>query len=278
MYIPFNFISTEGSLDATGGNVQTFSSGGINYKSHEWNLGEQNATHSFTVNSGITNQAQILVVGAGGGYGGGDFSDPDYFPPGGGGGEAIISSSLRLVGGTSYEIILGSMGTDSYGTGPGTNGGNASINGPSISETALGGGGGGGVIFGSRDGLSGGSGGGAGTTGGGAGSNGSAGAGARGGDGGSATTCPPNFRGGAGGGATGNASGNDPGPGLSTTMRIGVIEYYAHGGVPGIASIPYCSADTFPPGFFTARAGHGNSYAGIETSFSTACVIITYPI
>jgi hypothetical protein len=272
MYIPFSFTTTQGKISATGGTEVTFTSGGIEYKSHTFQALQ---TSSFSVISGITSEAKILIVGAGGGSGGQDFADPDYYPAGGGGGQVIASSSVSLKGGETYEIVVSAAGTQSTSTAAGGNGGLSYIVGPAISSSAYGGGGGGAV---DGNGLDGGCGGGAGvnkTT---ATSPGTAIHGAFGNNGGQETACPEPApaanRGGAGGGAGGAGSNNNPGAGFETTIRNGTTEYVAHGGAPGIPGT-ICSYSSLPTGWSTALAGRGGSLGGPFAQ--VGIVIITYP-
>lgn len=272
MYLPFSFITTQGKINATGGTEATFTSGGIEYKSHTF---QSIATSSFSVLSGITSEAKILIVGAGGGSGGYDFSDPDYYPAGGGGGQVIASSSVSLKGGETYEIVVGAAGSNSSGTGDGTNGNLSYIVGPAVSSSAFGGGGGGGV---DSNGLDGGCGGGAGVNKTSGTSPGTAIHGAFGTNGGQETACPEpapaTNRGGAGGGAGGAASNENPGAGFETTIRNGTTEYVAHGGAPGIPGT-ICSYSSLPTGWSTALAGRGGSFSG--TFGQAGIVVITYP-
>ena len=273
MYIPFSFTTTQGKINASGGTEVTFTSGGIEYKSHTFN---SIATSSFSVISGITSEAKILIVGAGGGSGGYDFSDPDYYPAGGGGGQVIASSSVSLKGGETYEIVVGNIGTNSAGSGAGTNGNISYIVGSAISSSAYGGGGGGAV---DGNGLDGGCGGGAGVQkSGGSTIPGSAIYGAFGTNGGQETLCPEpspaTGRGGAGGGAGGAATNNNPGAGFETTIRNGTTEYVAHGGAPGLPGT-ICSYDTLPTGYTTALAGRGGSF--VSYFAQAGIVVITYP-
>ncbi len=272
MYIPFSFTTTQGKINASGGTELTFTSGGIEYKSHTFN---SLATGSFSVLSGITSEAQILIVGAGGGSGGYDLSNPDYYSAGGGGGQVIASSSVSLKGGETYEIVVGNIGTNSAGSGAGTNGSLSYIVGSAISSSAYGGGGGGAV---DGNGLDGGCGGGAGVNKTSGTVPGTAIYGLYGNNGGSETACPEGppatNRGGAGGGAGGAGSNENPGAGFETTIRNGTTEYVAHGGAPGLPGT-ICSYSSLPTGWSTALAGRGGSFS--STFAQAGIVIITYP-
>lgn len=273
MYIPTAFFSQQG-FSATGGSEQTFISGGVEYKSHTFT--NQVSSETLQVEGLALNTVQVLVVGAGGGAGGYEFPSgtPDYYAAGGGAGQVIYSSSLNLTEGV-YTINIGNRGNDSSDASAGSNGGNSSITGSTINITSYGGGGGGAV---DGNGRNGGSGGGAGVrkissnT-----SPGTAIYGNYGNSGGQESGCSPSFRGGAGGGAGGAGSTNNPGSGYSFTMRTGLTEWVAHGGAPGLGSIPLCSYSTLPTGFSNALGGQGSS-GGAFGAIRKGIVIITYPI
>ena len=108
--------------------------------------GSYSKIHTFTGNGTIlftgSKAVQILIVGGGGGGGGNTTSDGH----GGGGGGGVAVGSLTLARNITYTIAVGNGGIGSSGA-AGTNGGNSSITGGSISEIAYGGGFGG-TIYG----------------------------------------------------------------------------------------------------------------------------------
>ena len=112
----------------SGGNTITISS---NNRIHTFTTV---GTQTFTVPSGLTIQAQILIVGGGGGAG--------YDGGGGGGGGGVIYYSNVSIPAGSYTVTVGGGGAAATGNATnGVNGGNSSISGLGLS-TALGGAGG----------------------------------------------------------------------------------------------------------------------------------------
>jgi hypothetical protein len=110
-------------ISASGGTIGTFTSGSDTYQYHTFtNSG------TFTVITGFTNTAQVLVVGGGAGspYGG-------YYNNGGGGGGANYSQSVSLVSG-SYTITVGNGGAIN------SNGNSSEFSGSGLSIAAGGGG------------------------------------------------------------------------------------------------------------------------------------------
>jgi hypothetical protein len=138
----FSAASTT-AISSSGGTIGYFVSGGITYKYHDFTTV---GTASLTVQSGFTNEAQILVV-AGGGAGG--RSTNFSVGPGGGGGGIISRSNITLVPNT-YSIVVGAGGkpwtvTSSIGSAEGGrsnpgNGGNSQF---TPTWVAIGGGAGG---------------------------------------------------------------------------------------------------------------------------------------
>jgi len=117
---------------------------------------------TFTLSNGPAQVEYAIVAGGGGGgsigriFAQSGFPSPPQGPGGaGGGGGLLISSSTFAPGNYSVQVGGGGAGgpaspgpgfawpTDA---GPGSNGGNSSISGPSGTFTAIGGGGGGGII------------------------------------------------------------------------------------------------------------------------------------
>jgi hypothetical protein len=149
----FDFtVNNTTPITATGGRVGRFVSGGIEYQYHDFTT-----SGTLSVQSGFTNQAQILVV-AGGGAGGQN--------AGGGGGGIIYRNNITLTQ-NNYTAQVGSGGTPfSNGSGgvfvPSTNGGNSQF---TPTWVAIGGGKAGyysrSITIGTNNGSSGGSGGGA---------------------------------------------------------------------------------------------------------------------
>ena len=225
MYAPFSYLqqSVVGSApavlpDITGGTVNTFTSGGITYRSHKFT-----GDGTLVVNSlGTLSTVQLLVVAGGGAGGFGNTSG------GGGAGGYILSSSYSLTVGT-INVRVGAGGaanTNQFGTGsPGNLSGFFNV-------TASGGGGGAG------DGVTialgaGGSGGGNGVN-----SSASPGAGIFGqGFSGSRGILAPPYPAGGGGGAN-NAGGtgsylNAGGSGSFNSLELGTAQSYAGGGFGG---------------------------------------------
>jgi hypothetical protein len=137
-------------IAATGGRVGRFVSGGIEYQYHDFTT-----SGTLAVQSGFTNEAQILVV-AGGGAGGQN--------AGGGGGGIIYRNNITLTQ-NNYTAQVGSGGTP-FSNGPSvfvpsTNGGNSQF---TPTWVAIGGGKAGyysrSITIGTNNGSSGGSGGG----------------------------------------------------------------------------------------------------------------------
>jgi hypothetical protein len=168
MFLESTLVYTN-AFSASGGTVSTFTSGSDTYVYHTF-------TNSGTLNvtTGVTNTAQVLVVGGGAG-------SPEaggFFNVGGGGGGANYSQSVTLTSG-SYTITVGNGGAINGG------GGSSELSGSGLS--IIGGGGQTSGVsgtpqsyaVGSSSGVTGGGGAGAGAVGG----NATAGAGGNGGDG-----------------------------------------------------------------------------------------------
>ena len=115
-----------GATIATGGTITT--AGG--YRIHTF-------TVDGTFSAPYSGRAEVLVVGGGGGGG----------PIGGGGGAGgyIYEGATPIQGGANYTIVRGAGGTGGlhHFSDEGTPGGNASITGPTVTITAIGGGKGG---------------------------------------------------------------------------------------------------------------------------------------
>jgi hypothetical protein len=111
------------AFSASGGTVSTFTSGSDTYVYHTFT-----GNGTFSVTTGTTNTAQVLVVGGGAGspYGG-------FYNNGGGGGGANYSQSVSLVSG-SYTVTVGTGGSIN------SNGNNSEFSGSGLSIAAGGGG------------------------------------------------------------------------------------------------------------------------------------------
>ena len=277
MYIPTMFFGAGGTFIATGGDINTFVSGGIEYKSHTLRGGSSGGT--FTVLNGSNTNARILVVGGGGGAAP-SITFPDnlldrWYGAAGGAGQLITSSSLTLVKG-NYSITIGTGSQNTPVSASGYNGGDTIITGSNLSITAYGGGGGG---YKGQNGKNGGSGGGAGPR---AffGTNTNPGQdiyGPFGNDGGQETYTKESntgyyYIGGGGGGAGGAASTKTGGTGLSNSARLGGTDYYAFGGT---LIVPINTP--LPPNYGVGgHAGNGaNNFGGAGRY---GIVVINYPI
>jgi len=276
----FDFSSSfEGYVSASGGEVITFTSGGLQYRSHTFTSFEQPLTASFQVHSGSLTDATIMVIGGGGGAGGviihADGSNT--FGGAGGAGQVIYSSSLTLPSG-SYVVNSGLYG-DWGGLGvsaSGDDGDPSRFIGNGYNITAYGGGGGGMRLQNGRNGGSGG----------GSGWNSTAGSGIYGplGNNGAsaALSCGgSNLTGGAGGGAMSTGSGLIGGTPFVTTIRTGNREDYAGGGYSNTVS---CGT-TLPSGSMFYGSGGSNrggtspigfNYAGFNAF--PGIVTITYKL
>lgn len=144
------FTTDVGYIQATGGTVTTYSSGGKNYKVHTFT-----SSGNFIVTSAASplNIIDTLVIGGGGGGGRGT----NY--GGGGGAGGLVFRPLLEISPGNYTVIVGTGGAGaSNRPSQGTNGTSSIFN----NITALGGGGGGAQDFSTNNGKSGGSGGGGG--------------------------------------------------------------------------------------------------------------------
>ena len=145
-------MKTFSKIYATGGVVTNYSSAGINYRIHTFNV-----NGSFNVTYAADNATvEYLVVGGGGGMG----RSTDVYYGGGGGGGGFRNATNFSVSIQNYEIVVGEGGAMGAGVVDGSNGGNSILGyGLSNNITSTGGGGGGAH---DSNGLAGGSGGGAG--------------------------------------------------------------------------------------------------------------------
>lgn len=215
----YNGSAWDRKFEATGGQVTTYTSGGITYRVHTFNV-----SGTFTVSAGCYANVTYLIV-AGGGSGGGSV--------GGGGGAGGLLTGTYAVSPGSYSIVVGTGGAQQNSEVGGVPGGNSSA----FGLTATGGGGG----ASSRSGLAGiaadtgGSGGGgsqySGSTGAGTGAAGTAGQGYAGGN------CAVAGYGPGGGGGAGAVGSNGAASYVAGAGGIGVqssitgtATYYAGGG------------------------------------------------
>jgi hypothetical protein len=121
-------ISFSLTTDATGGTINTYSSGGFNFKSHRFT-----STGTFTVTSILSDIAADIWIVSGGGGGGADR------PAGGGGGGAKTVTGIAL-NAQAYTITIGGTGALGAQFSRGSNGGNSSGLGQSTSGGGAGGG------------------------------------------------------------------------------------------------------------------------------------------
>lgn len=237
-----NGISKTVAATPTGGTI-TVANG---YRVHTFN-----SSGSFSVPSGLSVTADILVV-AGGGGAAGTYRDGSGGVGGGGGGAGgMLTLATQAITSGSYTVTVGAGGgggpysAGSSGTGDGSNGGNSQFG----SLTAAIGGGAGGARFGQNNGTgySGGSGGASSGDTGGAGGSGTAGQGNA-GDQSVGGTRSSGGGGGAGGAAPQHANphGGAGGVGAPNSYQTGSPQYYAGGGGGG----------------GTTAGGNGNGGAG----------------
>jgi hypothetical protein len=239
----FTITNTFG-LQATGGTEATYSSGGVNYKSHTFLSG----TSTFT--STGAGDIDVLIVAGGGGGG-------SWVGAGGGAGGVVVRNNFPITAG-SYSIVVGNGGAGGINPGSYTSPFPSTTNGQNSTAfglTAIGGGKGG--SWNGDQNADGGSGGGAsqqngqksglqpGSASGGFGNAGGANAGF--GAGGPHATA-----GGGGAGAAGQNTVNDTqsgagGIGIINTFRTGANLYYGGGGGGGMHG----------PGYDDSRAGLG---------------------
>lgn len=112
---------------ATGGSsTNTYSAGGVSYKSHTFT-----SSSTFTVTSATDVAADVMVVGGGGGGGGGTGAG------GGGGGGGVVTRTVTLKPNVTYTVTV------SGSAAPNASGVASSIIGDAVAVTALGGGKGG---------------------------------------------------------------------------------------------------------------------------------------
>ncbi len=141
-------------VEATGGTITQYSSGGITYRVHTFN---SVGTTNFVVTANGT--IDYLVV-AGGCSGGAGRASPFTEWPGGGGAGGFVEGNFSVVSGTTYPIVVGAGGTgvSAFSPSEAPRNGNNGSNSTAFGKTAIGGGAG---ASASRTGFSGGSGGGA---------------------------------------------------------------------------------------------------------------------
>jgi hypothetical protein len=272
----FNFSSSIEPLIASGGLETTWISGSYLWKSH---IFENPGTGSFVVQSGATNSAKILLVGAGGQRGSEDQVGSPAIgrTPGGGGGGGVLQYNDQTLLSGSYTVIVpfGQPEPVFRTRLTGLNGSGSFFSGSNINYSVLGGGGGGFAVSGptqiTSNGSTGGSGGGAGGT------NTSPGSGTAGqGFAGSAGwTNGTNTFGGSGGGAgeAGNSGGilGYGGNGKQSTLYYGVNAFYGGGGT-GRSDQDNAGLNGLP-GFGQYGLG-GGLYNGFS---NPGIVIISYP-
>lgn len=249
MFIPYSFFGgvDDQVVEATGGTIYDIYSGSYVWRLHDFTTPDETTTvATFTVNSGSSSDARILLVAAGGhGSANGIYNSlPSRGAGGGGGGVKLFNSQTITTG--SYTVTTGGQATDlSIAGRPGNSGSGSSFVGNAINISTEGGGGGGGagstpLSIPPTDGLNGGSGGGAGAN-----SNPGSGTIVGGFDGGNDAFVSNVYYGGGGGGsaeAGGNAGGGKGGDGgngkqirLSPYMTL---DYYGGGGSGGSATAP----------------------------------------
>jgi hypothetical protein len=274
-------LTTGVPLTATGGTLNTYTSGGKNYRSHTFT---GNGTFQVTQLSNMSstfNQVDYLIIAGGGGGGsssggnggGGGGGAGGYRTTNGTSGRNSSAESKITVTAQSYSIVVGGGGSGVSGLN-GANGGNSTALG--ITST---GGGGGSHGKGNGSANSGGSGGGGGYRGYSNVSNGGSGITAQGfnGAGVSSTSASGGGGGGAGSGGSlntgsGGGVGGVGGNGLNNNLRTGNNELRARGGFGG--DTPQA---THPAN--TGSGGHG-IYGSTTVGFSghSGIVVIRYEI
>jgi len=217
--VTITFVSLVGFF-ASGGIENTYSIGGVNYKSHTFLT-----SGTFVTSGGV---GDMLIV-AGGGAGGPGTNGGS----GGGAGGMLVLSNVSMSGGDLGVVVgSGGLGGNWQGNIPGGNGVDSSIDG----NIATGGGGGGqwGSIVSKRNGQDGGSGGGGAETYYGSGAtSGGTGIVGQGNNGGGSSATFGGAGGGGAGGSGGSVSGNYGGVGgigLSNIFRNGTLLTYSTGG------------------------------------------------
>lgn len=167
MYIPTSFFSSQGScITATASTITgsgtittgSFISGGFFWDYYQFETTDYtdptygSFTASLNVFSGSTNQAKLLIVGAGGAGGSGASPTPENYAAGGGGGGGVVYYDTFPLSTGIYEIAVGGATTPPGTTTTGSNGRNSYVKLPnnvsytpftSSFLTAYGGGGGG---------------------------------------------------------------------------------------------------------------------------------------
>jgi len=300
MFIPYSFFGGEDLqvIEATGGTTYDIWSGSFIWRLHDFTTPDKTTTiDTFTVNSGSTDEARILVVAAGGTAGQAGFYDSGTGAKvtrgsgGGGGGVKLFNSQTITTG--SYTVTIGGDAPDLGLTGrPGKTGSGSAFVGNTINILTNGGGGGGGggstaEGISPTNGLVGGSGGGAGA-------DRSPGAGTigEGFAGGNDAFVSNVWYGGGGGGASevgGNAAGGTGGDGgngrqirLSPYMTL---DYYSGGGAGGDTTSPgQAGSGSFgnPPGIKRTRNNMGDlneiGGGGVISAAGQGVVRIMYPL
>jgi len=166
MYIPVSFFGAQSScLNITTSTISgsgfittgSFISGGYLWDYYQFQTTDYtdptygSYTASFNVLSGLTNQAKLLIVGAGGAGGSGGSPAGDFAAGGGGGGGVVYYDTFPLSSG-NYEIGVGGATTQISSLATGSNGRNSYVKLPNNNTytpftssflTAFGGGGGG---------------------------------------------------------------------------------------------------------------------------------------
>lgn len=142
-------------VEATGGTITTYSSGGITYKVHTFS---SVGTTNFVVSANGT--VDYLIIG-GGGSGGAGRASPFTEWPGGGGAGGFVEGTFNVTTGTTYPIVVGAggAGVSAFSPNEAPRDGNNGADSTAFNKTAIGGGAG--ASPQPRTGKSGGSGGGA---------------------------------------------------------------------------------------------------------------------
>jgi hypothetical protein len=257
-FLQFSSASLYGIKRGSDGRTEV-AAGGTIITSGGYTIHTFNSSGTFVANRDLDVEYLVIAGGGGGGGAGGGGAAGGYRTSvGTSGGNSSAESLVRLIGGTSYNIIVGSGGTGTGSDGSGSNGSPSSFE----AIASVGGGGGGGFQIAGRLGGSG-SGAGAGATGGLSVTN----QGSNGGNGGAASG---QFTGGGGGGASAvgtagqtSVSGNG-GNGLASSIT-GTSITRAGGGAGGCGSGSITSGTAG-----TGGAGTGGTGAGVPGVSATA--------
>lgn len=167
MYIPVSFFGAQSScLNITTSTISgsgfittgSFISGGFLWDYYQFQTTDYtdptygSYTASFNVLSGLTNQAKLLIVGAGGAGGNGNSPNPGNYAAGGGGGGGVVYYDTFPLSAGIYEIGVAGATSTPGTTATGSNGRNSYVKLPNNNTytpftssflTAYGGGGGG---------------------------------------------------------------------------------------------------------------------------------------